>query len=190
MIQHIPNILTALRVVAIPFFLWCSLSNMTLAAMFIFIFASITDYYDGYLARKYQIITNFGKIMDPLADKLLVLSALIILNIAPILYISWIVTAVIALREIAVTYMRHYFQQKDIIIPADIYGKIKTILQLTGIITSLVFYNAVKLFSPYFSFIDDIESGVITGIQVYFWIVVLVTILSGVNYFYKGPKAK
>ena len=183
MIRQVPNILTGLRVIAIPFFLWCSLSDMTLAAMFIFVIASITDYYDGFIARKYQIVSNFGKIMDPLADKLLVLSALIILNIAPILYISWIVTAVIAIREIAVTYMRHYYQQKNIIIPADIYGKIKTILQLTGIITSLVFYNAVLLFSPYFGFFGKIESGIIMGIQVYFWIVVVVTILSGVNYF-------
>ena len=181
MIRQIPNILTGLRVIAIPFFLWCSFSDMTLIAMFIFALASITDYYDGFIARKYQIISNFGKIMDPLADKLLVLSALIVLNVAPIHYISWIVTGVIALREIAVTYMRHYYQQRNIIIPADIYGKIKTILQLTGIIFSLVFYNAVLLFSTYFSFLNKIKSGVILGIQIYFWIVVLVTILSGVN---------
>ena len=190
MIRQVPNILTGLRVLAIPFFLWCSLADMTLVAMFIFIIASITDYYDGYIARKYQIISNFGKIMDPLADKLLVLSALIILNIAPVHYISWIVTMVIALREIAVTYMRHYYQQKNVIIPADLYGKIKTILQLTGIITSLVFYNAVELFSPYFNFFKTIEPGVILGIQVYFWIVVVVTILSGANYFYKVPKTQ
>jgi len=181
MIKHLPNTLTGLRILAIPFFLWCSLGGMTLIAMFIFVVASITDYYDGYLARKYQFVSNFGKIMDPLADKLLVLSALIILNIQPIQYLNWIVTLIIALREIAVTYLRYYFQQKDIIMPADIFGKIKTILQLTGIITALVFFNAVQLFS----FFKGFESGVVLVIQVYFWIVVVVTILSGVNYFRK-----
>jgi len=189
--RRIPNILTALRVVAIPFFIICSLNKLTIYALFIFIFACITDYYDGYIARKYGFVTTFGKIMDPIADKLLVLSALIILNIPPIGYIHWIVTVVIALREILVTVARQYYQARDIIIPAKLFGKIKTVLQMIGIIACLTFYNFLQIIQNFFHNIADTINGVptariILGLQIYFWVIVLVTILSGIEIFYKG----
>jgi len=89
MIKHIPNALTMMRVLAIPFFVFSAINNLPILATTIFILACITDYYDGMLARKYNIITNFGKLMDPLADKFLVLAALVVLCIDPINYIHW-----------------------------------------------------------------------------------------------------
>jgi len=199
MIKYIPNILTFLRIIAIPFFIWLSLSGMSFYALMLFVFACITDYYDGMVARKYNIITNFGKIMDPLADKALVLAALILLNIAPISYIHWSITLIIALREIAVTTLRHIYQKKNIIIPADIWGKIKTTVQMIGVISALFFYMLVQntpnlhdvefmLAMPqvlnYLSIMCVFESEIVFYIQIYFWIVAIITILSGMNYFF------
>jgi CDP-diacylglycerol--glycerol-3-phosphate 3-phosphatidyltransferase len=173
--------------IAIPFFIYFSLCKMPLTALFIFVFASITDYFDGYMARKYQIVSNFGKVMDPLADKLLVVSALIILNINPIAYISWVVTSIIALREIVVSYLRYHYTKKQIYIPADIYGKLKTITQLVGIIFALVFFNALHL--SFFSFLIPYKENVVFFIQIYFWVVAIITIVSGINYFMMKKQA-
>ena len=140
MIKYIPNILTVLRMVAIPFFIICIAKDMEFYALIIFVLASITDYFDGMIARKYNLISNFGKLMDPLADKFLVLTALVSLNVPPISYIHIIVTVIIALRELAVTVLRHYYQKKNIIIAANIWGKIKTIVQMIGIIAALLLY--------------------------------------------------
>jgi len=180
--KSIPNILTALRVVAIPFFIVCALTDHTIIALFIFIGCCVTDYYDGYFARKWNIESNFGKLMDPLADKLLVISALIILNIKPIAYIHWLVTAIIALREVYVTIIRQYYQERGIIIAAKLFGKVKTGLQMGGIIGVLTFYSAFRL--QFLSFLLPFKTFIIIFLQVYFWLVVGFTILSGIELLY------
>ena len=86
--KHIPNILTMLRILLIPFFIYYFINESFMVAFIIFIVASVTDFFDGYLARKFQVISNFGKIMDPLADKLLVLSALALLSFGKFGYLS------------------------------------------------------------------------------------------------------
>lgn len=181
MIRYIPNFLTLLRVIAIPFFIFFVLKEMAFYALLLFVIASITDYFDGLIARKFNIVTDFGKLMDPLADKILVLSALVLLSIQPISLLHWSVTAIIAFREIAVTILREYYHKKNIIIPAALSGKIKTTLQMTGIITALVFYTT----SHYrlFDFIKPFENNIRFSIQIFFWVTVIVTILSGLNYF-------
>jgi len=185
--RSIPNILTALRVVAIPFFIICALTDHTIIALFLFIGCCVTDYYDGALARKWGIESNFGKLWDPLADKLLVLSALICLNIPPIRYIHWSVTVIIALREIYVTLVRQYYQEKGIIIPAKIFGKVKTGLQMGGIIGILFFYSVFKL--SFMDFLLPFKWFIVPFLQVYFWGVVVVTILSGIELLYnRGQK--
>ena len=181
MIKHIPNFLTILRVLAIPFFIICSITNKPLIALIIFIFASITDYFDGMIARKFNIVSNFGKLMDPLADKFLVLSALILLTISPISYIHWSITLIIAFRELAVTLLREYYHKKNIIISANIWGKIKTTVQMIGIIGALVFYTALQM--KELAFIHPFEPNIVLSIQIYFWLTAVLTILSGVNYF-------
>ena len=191
MIKYVPNILTLLRIVAIPFFVLSSKNGASLLALFIFIFACITDYFDGMIARKYNIITNFGKLMDPLADKFLVLSALVLLCIAPINYIHWSVIAIIFIREVAVTILRQIYKKNNIILPADIWGKFKTVTQMFGVIFALLFYAIVQNTRlkvdtdlwRHFRFVLEIESTVVFSMHIYFWIVAGLTVMSGVNYF-------
>ena len=182
MIKFLPNTLTILRVVSIPIFLILSLGGRPIIALFVYIFACITDYYDGNIARKYGIVSNFGKLMDPLADKLLVLSALLLLSIPPISYIHWSIIIIIAFREIAVSILRQYYQNKNIIIEANKWGKIKTVVQMTGIITALVVYTALSM--DIFKFLLPFENGLIVFLKIYFWITAVITIISGANYFF------
>lgn len=180
MIQYIPNILTVLRLIAVPVFIVMMYKNPFIG-MLIFVIASITDYYDGYLARKYNVISNFGKLMDPLADKILVLSAMILLCLSPIRYVHWVVVLIVAVREIAVTLLRDYYRTKKIIIPANIWGKLKTVLQMVGIIFALLYYSYSAVV-PY-TFPSTTNFLILLGIKIFFWMIALVTILSGMNYF-------
>ena len=134
--KHVPNILTTFRIVLVPVFLWLIFfyqgeNNITLATI-VFIVASITDYFDGMLARKFNVISDFGKLMDPLADKLLVISSLLAMSFYMDL-ISTYVTIVIIIREVVISYFREYYARKKIIIPANIWGKIKTFVQMISI---------------------------------------------------------
>lgn len=143
--MNLPNKLTAIRLIsAIPFIYFLQeSSNVTdsniyrLIAFGIFIFASLTDWLDGYIARKYNLITDLGKIMDPLADKILVISALVIfvkLDYIP----SWMSIVVIA-REFLISGIRTIAAAKGEVIPAGILGKYKTTTQMIVIIIMLFF---------------------------------------------------
>ncbi|MGL5917945.1 MAG: CDP-diacylglycerol--glycerol-3-phosphate 3-phosphatidyltransferase [Cetobacterium sp.] len=143
--MNLPNKLTAIRLIlAIPFIYFLQESaNVTesdlyrLIAFGIFIFASLTDWLDGYIARKYNLITDLGKIMDPLADKILVISALVIFN--KLDYIpSWMSIVVIA-REFLISGIRTIAAAKGEVIPAGILGKYKTTTQMIVIIIMLFF---------------------------------------------------
>ncbi|MFA7058132.1 MAG: CDP-alcohol phosphatidyltransferase family protein, partial [Candidatus Cloacimonadales bacterium] len=92
-----------MRILLIPFFIYYFINGSFMVAFIIFMVASITDFFDGYLARKYQVISNFGKIMDPLADKLLVLSALALLSFGKHGYLSMWIFIIITLREVLIT---------------------------------------------------------------------------------------
>ena len=178
--KKIPNFLTILRIILVPVFTWFIFSNKIPNNIFwatvVFIVASITDYFDGMLARRLKVISNFGKIMDPLADKILVISALIAISIK-LNYISIIVVIIIVVREIAVSILRNYYMKKDIYIAANIWGKLKTILQMVGIIAALSYCSLVSI-------LDIAESTIIiSGFNIFFWLVAVVTILSGLNYF-------
>ncbi len=141
--------LTIARVIAIPLFMlafmWqapgVSLANDwgKIIATIIFIIAAITDYFDGYLARKYNMITTFGKFIDPIADKLLVSAALIVMvAYRDISYTSAWVTIIIIAREFAVTGLRLIFAEQGKVIEASKAGKFKTVTQLAAIVTALV----------------------------------------------------
>ena len=191
--------LTLLRVIAIPFFmltfLWKSPSEGLandwgkIIATVIFIVAAITDYYDGYLARKYKQVTTFGKFMDPIADKLLVSTALIVLAEYRSLSFtsSWVAVVIIA-REFAVTGLRLICAEKGKVIDASKAGKIKTASQLTAIITCLVFISARvyltsnNLVQAHKTFIQFY--GI--TIQILMAIAVISTIYSGYDYFKKN----
>ncbi|WP_418965776.1 CDP-diacylglycerol--glycerol-3-phosphate 3-phosphatidyltransferase [Cetobacterium sp.] len=143
--MNLPNKLTAIRLIlAVPFIYFLQESAGTthhtlyrMIAFGIFIFASLTDWLDGYIARKYNLITDLGKIMDPLADKILVISALVIfvkLDYIP----SWMSIVVIA-REFLISGIRTIAAAKGEVIPAGILGKYKTTTQMIVIIVMLFF---------------------------------------------------
>ena len=137
--MNLPNKLTILRVCTIPFFvLFMEVTIFNGAdkyiAVALFIIASVTDAMDGHIARKYNLVTNFGKFMDPLADKLLVCSALICLtDVIP----SWIVVVIIS-RELIISGFRTIAADNGIVIAASYWGKIKTVFQMVMIIWLIV----------------------------------------------------
>lgn len=132
--MNLANKITVFRVLLVPLFmfvLYSDLSNSTYIAAVIFIFASLTDTLDGYIARSRNLVTNFGKFVDPLADKILVSAALISLvglNKVP----AWVVVVIIA-REFTITGFRVLAASEGVTIAASPLGKIKTITQLVSI---------------------------------------------------------
>lgn len=134
--MNLPNKLTILRVIMIPFFLVALMVDGIPAgkwiAVAIFIIASLTDMLDGKIARKYNLITNFGKFMDPLADKLLVSSALIAL-IGLERIPSWVVIIIIA-REFIISGFRLVASDNGVVIAAGWWGKVKTVVQMVMVI--------------------------------------------------------
>ena len=140
--MNLPNKLTVLRVLLIPFFvaalLWDKGENMTLryVAAGIFIAASLTDLLDGKIARKYNLVTNFGKFMDPLADKLLVCAALICLielDDIP----AWMVIVIIS-REFIISGFRLVASDNGVVIAASYWGKFKTVFQMIAVVLTVV----------------------------------------------------
>ena len=133
--MNLPNKLTMLRMILIPFFLvflYLEEPHARIAALVIFCAASLTDALDGHIARKYGLVTNFGKFMDPLADKLLVASALIALCELGRIQ-GWIVIIIIA-REFIISGFRLVAADKGTVIAAGWWGKIKTVVQMFMII--------------------------------------------------------
>ena len=139
--MNLPNKLTILRILLIPvfvFFLMFDNSSIRIIPLIIFIAASLTDTLDGNIARKYNLITDFGKFMDPLADKLLVSSAL--MCFVEMNYISaWIVIIIIG-REFLISGFRTLAASKNVTIAANKWGKIKTVFQMVLIIVILLDY--------------------------------------------------
>ena len=135
--MNLPNKLTIMRVILIPFFVFFLLSPYFPAygnyiAVAIFIVASLTDMLDGKIARKYNLVTNFGKFMDPLADKLLVCSAMICLIELDRLA-AWIVIVIIA-REFIISGFRLVASDNGVVIAASYWGKFKTTFQMLMVI--------------------------------------------------------
>lgn len=180
--KYVPNILTVLRVILVPVYLLvlylCEPGIGGVGALIIFILAGITDYLDGKIARKYGVISNFGKIADPLADKIIVTAALVTMALKPMKFISFYIIGIIVFREIGVTLLRSWYQKKGIIVAANNWGKIKTILQMVGIISALTF-NACRYYIPV---LKSYENSIIIAISIFFWIVALVTVVSGITY--------
>ena len=177
--MNLPNKLTLFRVILIPFFVFFLLlgnaldDNLVLRifADIIFVVASLTDMLDGKIARKYNLVTNFGKFMDPLADKLLVCSAMICLVATKQLF-AWFVIIVVA-REFIISGFRLIAAENGIVIAANIFGKIKTVTQMIMIIILV----AVAGKEPAWLYVLG---------QIFVWVSLVMTILSLVIYIYQN----
>lgn len=129
--MNLPNKLTLLRVICVPFFIFAFIKGMYFLALAVFVAASITDFFDGKIARSRNLVTNFGKIMDPLADKILVYSALC-LFIESNLILSWMLIIILG-REFIVAGMRTVAASEGKVLAAGLSGKIKTVLQMIAV---------------------------------------------------------
>ena len=145
--MNLPNKLTTARMILVPFLVVCMLTGWGGGAnkwicLAIFCGASITDWFDGYLARKYNLVTNYGKLMDPLADKLLVCSALICL-VGLRKLPAWICVVIIG-REFIISAFRLIAAETGVVIAANYWGKFKTVTQMAMIILLLVDIPALR----------------------------------------------
>ena len=166
---NLPTILTLSRIVLIPVFV-LSVNHHPVLGALVFAIASITDFLDGYLARRSGQITTFGIIMDPIADKFLIISALIVLVDMDRLDVS--VAIILIVREFLITTLRVVALSKDIIIPAEMGGKLKTGAQITAILC-LILVGTIFDHLP----IDLYDIGHVT-----IAIAVVLAVVSGVQY--------
>ena len=173
--MNVPNTLTVLRVIMIPFFVLFMLGDITSVdkyiALGIFIAASLTDTLDGYLARKNNQVTNFGKFMDPLADKLLVGAAMICLVEMGRLP-AWIVIVIIS-REFIISGFRLIASDNGIVIAASYWGKFKTVFQMAMIIVLIAAFEG-----SVFAVVE----------QILIWVSLILTIVSLVDYIRKNKE--
>lgn len=163
---NLPIILTLSRIALIPVFIVVVYQSQFWGAV-IFSIAAITDFFDGYFARRSGQITKFGQILDPLADKFLIISALIIL-VDMIKLPSWI-AIVIIVREFFVTGLRVVALSKDIVIPAEAGGKLKTVSQIIAILALLLSESVL--------IIDLYDVGII-----FIWLALVLAVVSGIKY--------
>jgi CDP-diacylglycerol--glycerol-3-phosphate 3-phosphatidyltransferase len=163
---NLPTLLTLSRIILIPVFIFTVYPHPVFGAL-IFSVASITDFLDGYLARRSGDVTKFGIILDPIADKFLVISALIVLVDMERIP-AWIAITIIA-REFLVTGLRVVALSKDIVIPAEIGGKIKTTIQIVAILCLILMRSILD--------IDLYDAGIVL-----IWAALVLSIISGVRY--------
>ena len=161
---NLPNALTLLRILAVPVVVVALLGetpNGDALAAAVFALAALTDGLDGYFARSRDSVTTFGKLMDPLADKLLIIGALVSLDRLA----AWVAMVIIA-REFAVTVMRAIAIERGIVISASWLGKVKTVLQIAAVF-ALIAENPAPL-----------------GVDILVYVALAATVLSGVDYFF------
>ena len=171
--MNLPNKLTMFRVILIPFFVVFLLVDITPVdkwiALAVFIIASLTDMLDGKIARKYNLVTNFGKFMDPLADKLLVCSALVCL-VAVDRIPAWMVIVIIA-REFIISGFRLVASDNGVVIAASYWGKFKTTFQIIMICLMIADLAALQLLTA-----------------IVRWVAVILTVVSLVDYLVKNKE--
>ena len=186
--KWIPNFLTSTRILLIPVFLYCLFADFShgkFLALIIFVTAAITDAYDGKIARKYDIESKFGVYFDPLADKLLILSAFYGFMFLPVLSTTvklWMII-LISFRDILVTLMRTLMQYKGVTMITSKAGKLKTFLQITTI-------NFILIYLILKSYKVDIPPDILQYNSLYFLMVIttLITFYTGVHYVYHNYK--
>ena len=167
---NVPNFLTLLRFLMIGVMIWFFLNGHPIYAMIVFIVAVLTDFLDGYIARRFNQVTTFGKFLDPIADKVLVLTAMLYLMITMTNRVPIWAVVIVILREFIVTTIRLMAVEKGRVIAASIYGKIKTALTMVALV--------VLLFHDF---------GITPWIgDILFYLAILMTLVSGIDYFIKN----
>lgn len=183
--MNLPNKLTVLRAILIPFFLFFMYAdfipfNFTIA-LFVFVAASLTDALDGKIARKYNLVTDFGKFLDPLADKALVIAALAVF--VEFGTMGAVPFFIIIAREFMVSGLRLVTADKGVVVAAGFWGKLKTAFTMTAIILILLIYSIAGDFE-FFGF--EPPSNLVVGLNllmtVAIWVSVALTVISGLVY--------
>jgi CDP-diacylglycerol--glycerol-3-phosphate 3-phosphatidyltransferase len=182
--MNLPNILTLSRIVfagILVFLLEQGSSTGNILAAMVFLIASLTDYYDGHLAKKQGLVSDFGKIMDPIADKVLLLSTFGVL--AHIGMVDWWMFVVIAIRETLVTASRlGVMFHKGQVLAAERSGKIKTVTQIVAV-SVILLYLVARQSSFCSSWFSDVQHIWMILIKVFMWIAVILTVYSGAEYY-------
>ena len=174
--MNLPNKLTIARVCMVPLFMVALMMNTgtsRVVAMVIFALASLTDMLDGKIARKYNLITNFGKLMDPLADKILTAAAMVCLVELGDLA-AWIVV-IILFREYAITGLRSVAASENIVVAANIWGKVKTVCQMFALMLLMLKPQIMAL------------CGINLGLWL-MYVALILTVYSGADYVWKLNK--
>jgi CDP-diacylglycerol--glycerol-3-phosphate 3-phosphatidyltransferase len=182
--MNLPNKLTLLRVCLIPFFLlffYIDIPFHYLISLVVFAGASITDALDGNIARKRNLVTNFGKFLDPLADKVIVLSALAVFVEVPEIRVGAIPLIIISAREFMVSGLRLLAADSGIVVAAGIWGKLKTAFTMTAIVASLAWLSLrfdIGAGLPE-TLCSAVDNAVIPAL---IWISTILTVISGAIY--------
>ncbi|MFA9380076.1 MAG: CDP-diacylglycerol--glycerol-3-phosphate 3-phosphatidyltransferase [Acetanaerobacterium sp.] len=173
-----PNKLTLLRILLVPtymiFLLVDAIPHNFLWAAVLFGIASVTDFFDGHLARKHGIVTNFGKFLDPLADKMLITAALICF--VELGLIGSVVAVVIISREFMVTSLRLIVAGEGNVIAAGIFGKVKTVMQIFAVVFIMLLHALLDIGALGAAFPHRMVT------EILMWVVAAVTVVSGVQY--------
>jgi CDP-diacylglycerol--glycerol-3-phosphate 3-phosphatidyltransferase len=187
--MNLPNLLTLSRFGFALILVILLLQNSLIAnviAVFVFIIAALTDFYDGYLAKKRGLITNFGKIMDPIADKVLILSLFFVLAYLGATDMRMVM--LIALREIVVTVSRLVAMKKGQVIAAESLGKIKTVVQIVAVSLMLLYLVAEQsAICVSWFYVVDIPWRTLNNLIMLS--AVVITLISGISYFQSKRKA-
>ena len=190
--MNLPNKLTVMRMVLIPFMMFFYLATFIphgigkIIALVIFIVAALTDLLDGKIARKYNLVTNLGKFLDPIADKILTAAALFMLMADGTIPAPWgvIVVTIIIAREFMVSALRLIAASQGTVLAADIWGKAKTMVQMIAL--------PILLLVPFLIELGGVVGWLILTVKIVGWVALgaatLLTIISGANYLIKNAK--
>ena len=188
--MNLPNKLTVLRIILIPFMMFFYLASFIphgigkIVALVIFVVAALTDLLDGKIARKYNLVTNLGKFLDPIADKILTAAALFMLMADGTIPAPWgvIVVTIIIAREFMVSALRLIAASKGIVLAADIWGKAKTMVQMIAL--------PILLIVPFLVELGGVAGWLVLTVQIIGWVALgvatVLTVVSGVNYLVKN----
>lgn len=192
--MNLPNKLTMLRMILVPVVVVLILVEFPLHWLFagiVFGIASVTDALDGKIARKRGLVTDFGKLMDPIADKLLVISAFVcFITISlpnpewGLVCSPWVVIIILA-REFLVTSARMIYAERGTVIAANIWGKLKTVIQIVSIVTIFIVMLALEVLDMY-GMGSELYNNIASIIMIVVtWLSALITVISGATYLYQ-----